>query len=161
MAAGQRQDSLKGWLISFLTLLVVSVGSNVYLSLKMAENSRVFGQIYSLLEEGMSDELVSVLTTITAIRGDLELLRTQIDSTAGGLVNIDQQMRAAEDRLVERMKQELPPLLDQQLDEAWTDRAAELRQTLGTQGVRDELRQDIRAILREEIAAAVPNGGSQ
>jgi len=87
MAAGQRQDSLKGWLISFLTLLVVSVGSNVYLSLKMAENSRVFGQIYSLLEEGMSDELVSVLTTITAIRGDLEVLRTQIDSTAGGMMN--------------------------------------------------------------------------
>jgi hypothetical protein len=59
------------------------------------------------------------------------------------------------------MKQELPPLLDRQLDEALTDRAAQLRQTLGTQGVRDELRQDIRAILREEIAAAIPNGGSQ
>lgn len=149
----------KGWQLSIFTLLLISLGSDLYLGLKMEENRRVFGKIYDLLESGMNDQLMSAMTQVATIQRELAQLRQQIDSTSGTMVGLDDRMERAEDRLLERVKQELPPLLDEHLDRLLAARVDELKENLAQEAVREQLREDVRQILREEMAR--PRGPDQ
>ena len=150
MASGE-SSQFRGWYVSMLILLVASLGTNLYLGLRMEEDRRVFGKIYDLLESGMNDQLMDAMTQVATIQRELGQLREQIDATAGGMVSVDDRMKLAEDRLLERVKEELPPLLDAHLDRLLAARVDQLKDSLAQEAVREQLREDVREILREEM----------
>ena len=109
---GAQYSALKNLLMVIVVLLLVSVGSDVYLGMEMRANSRVFGKIYDLLEGGMNDQLIGAMAQAEAIQKELEKVRKYAASASAEMQKVDERMLQAEARLVDRMKKELPPLMD-------------------------------------------------
>ncbi len=153
-------STLRNLLVLIVVLLMASVGSVVYLSLEMNENSRVFGKIYDLLEGGMNEELIGAMAQAEAIQQELEKVRGHAASASAELAKVDTRMQQAEAQLVDRMKKELPPLMDKYVDHLIETRSAQLSRELAKEEVRQVLREEVAKVIREEMARALP-GGSQ
>ena len=154
---GAQYSALRNLLTLIVVLLLASVGSDVYLGLEMRENSRVFGKIYDLLESGMNDQLIGAMAQAEAIQKELEKVRKYAASASAEMQKVDERMQQAEARLVDRMKKELPPLMDQYVDHLIRTRSSEVGKILGRDEVQQQIRAEIAKVIREEIRRALPN----
>jgi flagellar basal body-associated protein FliL len=155
---GSQYSTLRNLLVLIVVLLMGSVGSVAYLSLEMNENSRVFGKIYDLLESGMNEELIGAMAQAQAIQQELEKVRVHAASASAELAKVDNRMQQAEAQLVERMKKELPPLMDKYVDHLIETRSEQVSRELAKEEVRQVLREEVAKVIREEMARALPGG---
>jgi hypothetical protein len=132
-------------------LLVATVGSNIYVGLKLEGNSRVFDKIYGLLETGMGEKFASAMAQATAMEKELSQVREHAQAAAQNMQALDGQFRKAaadaENSLVVRLNRELPALMDRYIEA----RAAKLREPAAREEIRKLLREELQQMVREEL----------
>lgn len=150
--------SLRALQVTTVLLLLLSVGSDFYLGLKMSENSRVFDRIYALLESGMNEQLAGAMTQASALQKELAGLDQQIGATGLQVKDWDSRISQAEERMVARISRELPPVVEKELDRVLEARMAQWKESLAQETMRQQMREDLRKIIREEIARRESQG---
>jgi len=137
------------WLV--VLLLLATVGSNVFVGLKLEGNSRVFDKLYGLLETGMGERFTSAMAQASAIEKELAQARQHAQAAAQSMQALDGQFRKAaadaENSLVARLNRELPVLLDGYIEQ----RAAKLREPATREEIRKLLREELSQMVREEL----------
>lgn len=123
MAEGE-YSTLRNLLLVVVALLVLSVGSAIYLGRVMAENSVVFEKIYTLLESGMSEQFTGAMTQAEAMEKKLTDLNKQAET------------------LEARLEEALPKIMDKYIQE----RSERLRED---PKARQQLAQAVAEILRD------------